>query len=98
MDWALSHPDRPVQKTALARLGKRNAVFHFRTGPAAGCSQATSWSRLRPHRWMMERFAPSQVIKARRSVLSVLNSNSGKHAVGETLHRTLLSLTTPSSL
>jgi hypothetical protein len=27
IDWALSHPDRPVQKTALTRLGKQKVVF-----------------------------------------------------------------------
>src|ERR1019366_3510227 len=34
VDWALSPLDRPVPKTACG-LGKRKAVFHFRTGPAA---------------------------------------------------------------
>jgi hypothetical protein len=39
-DWALSHPEGPVPKTARkARLGKQKNVFHFRTGPATtGCS------------------------------------------------------------
>jgi hypothetical protein len=63
IDWALLHPDQPVQQTGLARL-RNKAVFQFRTGPAAGCSQATSWSRLRPHSWMVERLAPSQGIEA----------------------------------
>jgi len=31
LDWALSHPDPAVQKTARGALENEEAVFHFRT-------------------------------------------------------------------
>jgi hypothetical protein len=98
IDWALSHPDGPVQKTAQkSRLGKRNLRSTFAPTAATGYSHGKSWSCFRPYRWMVKRFASRKVIQ--RNVRRTWSSTElWPHAVSQTPDRTTLSLTQPSPL
>jgi hypothetical protein len=45
IDRALPHLDRTLAEDGASAPWKTKTVFHFRNGPAAGRSQATSCSR-----------------------------------------------------
>jgi hypothetical protein len=53
-----------VQKTAQStRLGKQEDVFHFRTGPAAGCSHRRIMAEVKSRidGWWNEMFPPEVI-------------------------------------
>ncbi len=96
-DWALSHPDWPVQKTAgKARLGKHMQRFPLPHRPGGWMFAWKNHGRSAgPHRWLVERFALRVVIQ-REIPGSWSSTFPGQHAVPQTPGGTILPLTGPS--
>jgi len=87
-----------VQKTAQkARLGKQKTVFHFRTGPAAGCSHRRIMVEVQAESMVGGTIFHREMIPREISRALVL-SLSGKKTGASALHRTITPLTEPSLL